>query len=62
MNRLNHELKPYHETSIHYFICNKCQNLIHHQFDEWWYYLNKKRDMFVPLEDCNEMIIKELLE
>jgi hypothetical protein len=59
---LNHDLISYKKSKEQFFICKKCDNLIWHQIADFWYYLDDAADMFKALKDCNEIIIKKLLE
>ncbi len=59
----NHNLKSI-KNSNKIFKCEKCDNIIQHQIfgSDWWYYLDYSNGIFMPLKDCNDMIIKEIIE
>lgn len=55
------------KNSQYVFHCSKCDNIVKGEIKTkvgfvWWYYLDYEKGGFWPLKDCNEMIIKKLLE
>lgn len=62
----NHELKSM-RNSKYIFHCDRCNNIIKCEYirngvPTLIYYLDYDKGGFWPLKDCNEMIIKEVLE
>lgn len=62
----NHNLSSM-RNSNYIFHCKNCNNIIKGEVQtkdgfQWWYYLNFEKGGFWPLNDCNEMIIKDIIE
>lgn len=63
----NHNLCDY-KKSKYLFYCSKCDNIIKGELKTtdggflWWYYLDAEKGGFYPIKDCNDIIIKKLLE
>ena len=64
LNYKKHKLESV-KGSKYIFYCKKCNNIIKYSsslYYDYIYYLDYEKGGFFPLNDCNEIIIKNILE